>query len=202
MRMQTDTTSAHLERMTHGAPAGFGCKALQLLLPRPASERESVRAAVEARIQPVHLRVVVVGGSYGGANGSRCQKAYRNAFHSSPNKGISSAMSICMPARTALTAARTPHFTDEALKMQHGGKVPRRPLLALPPAHSRRFCLRRISCAPVSTAAATRPGTRALYAAAEMLGKRWWDSYAAGLPHPATGFFPTLQTGAFQTVRL
>ncbi|KAF7330732.1 hypothetical protein MSAN_02445800 [Mycena sanguinolenta] len=86
------TMPALLKGMKHGAPAGFGCRALQLLLPRPSSERESVRAAVEARTRTVRLRVVIVGGSYGGANGSSCRKAYRNAFHSSPSKGTSSAM--------------------------------------------------------------------------------------------------------------
>ncbi|KAF7337283.1 hypothetical protein MSAN_02280800 [Mycena sanguinolenta] len=40
------TTPALLKGMMHGAPAGFGCRALQLLLPRPSDERDSVRAAL------------------------------------------------------------------------------------------------------------------------------------------------------------
>ncbi|KAF7334336.1 hypothetical protein MSAN_02378500 [Mycena sanguinolenta] len=91
--------------------------------PRPVGERESVRAAVEARIRAVRLRAVVVGGSYGGANESSCPKAYRNAFHLSPSKGTSSAMYMCIPARTTRTAALAPHFTHEARKMRRGEVV-------------------------------------------------------------------------------
>ncbi|KAF7353153.1 hypothetical protein MSAN_01502800 [Mycena sanguinolenta] len=169
------TTPALLEGIEHGTPAGIGCRALQLLLPRPSDERKSVRAAVEARIRPVRLRVVVVGGSYGGANGCSCPKAYRNTFHSSPSKRMSSAMYICIPTRTALTAVRTPHFTDEALKMQHGGKVPL--VLAV-----FRFGQQQHGAGE---------GAGVLYVAAEILAKRWWDSYVCGgAAAPSNGVLP------------
>ncbi|KAF7353243.1 hypothetical protein MSAN_01512100 [Mycena sanguinolenta] len=167
------TTPALLEGTKHGASAGFGCRALQPLPLRPAGERESVRTAVEARIRPVRLRVVMFGESYGGANGSSCPKAYRNAFHSSPSKGMSSAMYMYIPARTALTAVRTPHFTDEALKMQRGGKVPMRGAYEVP--------------APPSTATRTSTSRLLPFSSETHQLRASISSHSSGLGSSSTG---------------
>ncbi|KAJ6464526.1 hypothetical protein C8R45DRAFT_501390 [Mycena sanguinolenta] len=165
-------------------------------------------------------------GSYGGANGNTSPEAYRNGFHSSsPSNGnvVADAYNVNNSANGG-----APHFTDEALKMRRGEEAPfgypSRGAYEVPTPSSASASTATggaTSFSPFSPDPNQHQqgqhqhqqpqfgqqqhghgaGAGALYAAAEMLGKRR-DSYATGLPHPskayAPGFFPvgpTLQTG-------